>query len=1114
MLRIIEGGAKTGKSTWIQTELLRLARQEGENTLLLFVPEQFSFETERAYVEALGLSMAGRVQVVSFQRFSENIFREFGGLAGEYAAGTAKLLSMKLALRQCASQLGTYGRLAARPDFPQKMVEAVAELKRAGLSGEELDKASAALPAGDLHNKLADLSLLWAVYEGVLSLRYLDELDDLSRAAALCAEHRWFAGKKVFFDGYQSFTAVQERLIGLMLSQGAEVTVTLTIGGEDSRFFVPRETEKRLRSLAYQAGESVPKPIVLTEPYGFASNALGHFAGEILRTGPAPFPGENDAVECAGLFHEFDEAEFAAARILHYAREDGYAFEEMAVLVRDMDKYAPLLEAAFERYGIPYTMDRVESVDILPLFRFCTHLIRAAASGNSREELLALLKCGVLEFPLEDAAAFESYTYVWNIDRGQFAEPFARNPSGFSPNPMTPKEEEELSAAESVRKLLNGWISAFFGAYERERSWPRALYRVLEQMDLPAKTAGKILSLQKENRQKDADDLRRSWEVLMDILSTMDKVLGEEQVDLREFSSLFSVCAAGYDLGRIPQTLDSVLVGSAERVRLTGKKAVLVLGANDREFPLLPSSGGIFTDPEREELVRLGLPLSGTADEKLLGERFVAWQALAAPTEKLTITYSLGNLKGEEKYPSAIVSGFQAIFPKSQVWMPGHFPPEFYCVSPRAAFLQAVRHGGDGSVFSSSVREYLSRDPEYGPRYRFLEEARQGGRFQMDDLSLARRMFGGQRTISPSQVEQFYQCRFRYFCRYGLGLRSRSKAQLDPLSRGSILHFLLEKALSRGDFFTMPEKELEALVAELLGQYLEEALGGEQQTRRFLYLYRRMEESALRVLLALRAEFAQTEFVIAGLEEPITPGGRIAPITVEVPGASITLTGKIDRIDLLSKENGKYVRVVDYKTGRKEFSVSSVAEGLNLQMLLYLFSIWRGGRGALSKAEPAGILYMPARPLEPKLDRYADETEQREALESGFVMNGLLLNDQTVLWAMEKDLKGRFLPVSMGKNKLNGEKYLASLGDFENLEWVALRLMEAMAGSLLAGEIAPDPISEDGRLPCEYCEFRAVCGHEDADACREVRKAGLDDIARIRRDFENGGMDDGPGMDS
>ena len=62
-----------------------------------------------------------------------------------------------------------------------------------------------------------------------------------------------------------------------------------------------------------------------------------------------------------------------------YAVNPRYAFEEMAVLVRDMERYAPLLEAAFDRYGVPYYMDRVESVDILPLFRFVSHLMQAAA---------------------------------------------------------------------------------------------------------------------------------------------------------------------------------------------------------------------------------------------------------------------------------------------------------------------------------------------------------------------------------------------------------------------------------------------------------------------------------------------------------------------------------------------------------------------------------------------------------------------------------------------------------------------------------------------------------------------------------------------------------------
>ena len=42
----------------------------------------------------------------------------------------------------------------------------------------------------------------------------------------------------------------------------------------------------------------------------------------------------------------------------------------------------------------------------------------------------------------------------------------------------------------------------------------------------------------------------------------------------------------------------------------------------------------------------------------------------------------------------------------------------------------------------------------------------------------------------------------------------------------------------------------------------------------------------------------------------------------------------------------------------------------------------------------------------------------------------------------------------MGKNRLKGEKWLAALEDFENLEWYAVKLIQAMAGELLAGEIA------------------------------------------------------------
>ena len=1105
MLHIIEGGAKSGKTFLVREELLRFAKQEGES-LLLFVPEQFSFETERSYAEALGKADAGRVRVVSFARFAEDMFREFGGMAGEYAVDAARLITMKLALQACQNELATYGRLAGRPDFPMQMVQMVAELKNAGLSGADMQAAEEALPDGVLRGKLGDLSLLRTVYESMLAENYLDGLDNPERAAELCAKHLWFAGKKIWLDGFKSFTAVQERLIGLMLSQGAEVTVTLPIEGEktDSRFAVARETAARLRRLSYQAGEPAQKPRILREKPGFRSAALRHFSEQVLRTNPLPFDGENRDVDCAALFHEFDEAEFAAARIMAYAA-DGYAFEEMAVLVRDLDRYGPLLEAAFERYDIPLYMDRVESVDILPLFRFVSHLMQAAAGHCPREEMLALLKCGMLPLSLEEIAAFESYTYVWNIDRGRFFQPFTQHPAGYTAQPMTEKEAQELDMAEQVRGLLCGWIGFFEEQYEAEHSWPRALYAVLDRMSLPERIGREVLQLQKQNRQKDSDDLRRSWEVLAELLTIMDRVLGREPMELKAFASLFGVSAAGYNLGRIPQTLDSVLVGSAERVRLSGKKVVLVLGANDREFPLLPSAGGIFTEQEREELQSLGFSLSGRAEEAILEERFVAWQALSSPSEKLCITYSLGNLKGEQKFPSAIPSGFRRIFPDTPVWMPDDFPPEFFCRSPRTAFLQAVRRGSDGSDFAASARQYLLTEPEYAGRLAELDRIQRGTRFALRDSALASEMFGGEKTVSPSQIERFYNCRFQYFCQYGLRLRSRGRAELNPLSRGSILHFLMERVLRQGDFFSMEEEELRRLIEELLAEYLAAAMGGEEQTRRFLYLYRRMSENALRLLLTLREEFAQTEFRVVGLEEPIYPGSRIAPLSIPVAepdGSShtVTVVGKVDRIDCWEHDGARYVRVIDYKTGGREFSLDEVAEGLNLQMLLYLFSIWRGGKGALKNAVPAGILYLPAKVVEPGLSRDSTEQERQAAIRKAFAMNGLLLDDQTVLCAMERNLEGQFLPVSMGKNKMKGEKWLAALEDFENLEWYAIELIRAMEGSLLAGEIAPNPIRCGQRVPCAVCDFRAVCGYEAADGFRLPREANLDTIAAVRRD--------------
>ena len=155
----------------------------------------------------------------------------------------------------------------------------------------------------------------------------------------------------------------------------------------------------------------------------------------------------------------------------------------------------------FDRYGIPYYMDRTESIASMPLVRFIQHAAGALTAGFDRAEVLSFLKCGMTDLGLEELDAFESYSLVWNIDREGFFTPFTQNPAGFADREMTEGEKAELSKAESVRELCVSLLSAFRKEGE-EGSWPRAVLKLLTDLSLPERLSRKILSLQQQGRQQ------------------------------------------------------------------------------------------------------------------------------------------------------------------------------------------------------------------------------------------------------------------------------------------------------------------------------------------------------------------------------------------------------------------------------------------------------------------------------------------------------------------------------------------------------------------------------------------------------------------------------------
>lgn len=202
MLQLLLGRSGTGKTRRVLEELTHLARQEDDRPLVLLVPEQFSFESERTLLEALGPRQAGRIRVLSFTRLAETVFREIGGLAGRQMDDATRALLMSQALEQVSDKLVLYQRQAVSPDYIQSVLSLLSECKQCAITSRQLEEVSAGLE-GALQKKTAELALILDAYEALAAQSRLDPLDSLTLLADRLPESRLLDGALVYVDSFK-----------------------------------------------------------------------------------------------------------------------------------------------------------------------------------------------------------------------------------------------------------------------------------------------------------------------------------------------------------------------------------------------------------------------------------------------------------------------------------------------------------------------------------------------------------------------------------------------------------------------------------------------------------------------------------------------------------------------------------------------------------------------------------------------------------------------------------------------------------------------------------------------------------------------------------------------
>ena len=110
MLKFIFGLPSSGKTTTV----LNLIKQKVdlEKQVVLIVPEQFSFQTERSILHILGDDNANKVQVLSFTRLYDEISKNVGGICGKLLCDSDKIILMNRVLSSLENELLVWGKYA------------------------------------------------------------------------------------------------------------------------------------------------------------------------------------------------------------------------------------------------------------------------------------------------------------------------------------------------------------------------------------------------------------------------------------------------------------------------------------------------------------------------------------------------------------------------------------------------------------------------------------------------------------------------------------------------------------------------------------------------------------------------------------------------------------------------------------------------------------------------------------------------------------------------------------------------------------------------------------------------------------------------------------------
>ena len=1044
-MNIIYGRSGSGKSEYIYNKI----KSEKNNCSKMYIitPEQFSFTAEKKLLETLDEGATTKVEVLSFERMAYRVIKETLGNSIKNLVASGKAMIISNLLEEYQKEFNFLGKNMENIDM---ILTQITEFKKHNITVDMLQKQVEDTQDTYLKLKLKDMLIIYSKYEEKIDGSYIDENNLLTILADNIEESHLFDNATFYIDEFAGFTKQEYSVIEKLLKIAKEVNITVCTDDlrvikspEADIFYDNKQTIQTLKQIG-----DIDNEIYLNKPLRFKNDELKHLEKNIF---DIPFTSYNKKVENIKLTiakNQYDEIENVARQIYKLVRDEGYRYRDIGVITKNLESYSSLCKAIFTEYNIPVFIDEKKDITSDMFIKYVLSILDIFAKNWSYEAVFNYIKSGIVK--IDNIYELENYCLKWDIRGKKWYE----NKWNFGDENQFINEQNQI-----VMPLLE-------------------LQKELKKEKTADNISKKLYDFILKNVQDEQIEVE-SYNAVIEVIEEIADLFKNEKMSFDTYIRLLKTGISSKEIGQIPQTQDKVTVGDVNRSKTHKIRAIFIIGVNDGAFPSVQSSEGFFGDKDREDLKAKGFELAKGTLEKMYEENFNIYKTFSTAEEKVYISYPAADVDDKPLRRSTMISRIKKIFPELKENVYEGNNDEIYTKQVTFTNLLGKINNISGKWYE--VYNWYSKNPSWQIK---LDKALEGLDYtnvpEKINEKNVQKLYGNTLHTTVSRLESYRACGFSYYLKYGLKLSDKEKMNIKPVDTGSFMHDVIDSFFKEvEDVKNISDEDAK----KILDRIIEDKLSLPRNyifsaTAKYRTLVRRLKRviylSMKYIIQSLKcSEFdvLQTELEFGNKDYP--------PIEMTLDnGKRVSITGKIDRIDIAKAPNGKYIRIIDYKSSTKDIELNKVIAGLQLQLLTYVDAIVQK-----ENVQPAGALYFTL--LEPKLagaSKDMTKEEIEEIIKKNYKMNGLVLADVNIIKMMDTKLetgKSDIIPVSLndsGEINYKNSKTVTK-EEFENLQKYTTKLIKEISKEILDGKINLKPYyTVSGKnTPCSYCEYKSIC---------------------------------------